>query len=378
MKFRLPRADAISPTRSGMVPLIVPIIGLLLVITVTGVIYFARSGKNRSGVSIQNINTTIPELSIISATNTDETNINSKINVLNTNNSTTNAPEPKQDKSTYNNVNAQRPSQTNSNTPRNTNSARNTNTTVPVNESIPIPNPEPIPPISNTNSVSNVNQSLPDPLKASFTATGFRHTGVFTYTTEVFQGDTISFDASSSTGSPTDYLWDFGDGAIGTGRTTTHTYNTDLFDSFNVRLTVTDTSSKTDQSGGYYIHYIGVPRMLVRVTGVPESDANRYVCGQNIKAKAAVYSPWGEITNIKWRVAQGAWCCDTLVTLKTSEGGSRYSPDLDLPCDMASGEHRNYSFIVDSFTDSTGHVLNFDRNGYYGGIGALTITSYAP
>ncbi|HEY0513817.1 MAG TPA: PKD domain-containing protein [Thermoanaerobaculia bacterium] len=37
-------------------------------------------------------------------------------------------------------------------------------------------------------------------------------------------GDSVSFDASASTGGPTDYNWTFGDGSLGTGKTATHTY----------------------------------------------------------------------------------------------------------------------------------------------------------
>ncbi len=63
-------------------------------------------------------------------------------------------------------------------------------------------------------------------------------------------GVAISFDGSGSS-DPEDaiasYIWDFGDGASGSGKTTTHTYSTDAV--FNVTLTVTDAANATDSDG---------------------------------------------------------------------------------------------------------------------------------
>jgi PKD repeat protein len=49
-------------------------------------------------------------------------------------------------------------------------------------------------------------------------------------------GDTVSFDASASTGSPTSYTWNFGDSSQATGKTATHAYA--LAGSYVVQLTV--------------------------------------------------------------------------------------------------------------------------------------------
>ena len=54
-------------------------------------------------------------------------------------------------------------------------------------------------------------------------------------------GQSVSFDASASTGSPTDYNWTFGDGTTGTGKTVTHTFAT--ANSYSVQLAVSKPST---------------------------------------------------------------------------------------------------------------------------------------
>ncbi|MEX2141997.1 MAG: PKD domain-containing protein [Pirellulales bacterium] len=60
-------------------------------------------------------------------------------------------------------------------------------------------------------------------------------------TNSAVRNENITFDASTSSHGRPDrqivsYLWDFGDGAIATGPTATHAYNT--FGSYTVTLTV--------------------------------------------------------------------------------------------------------------------------------------------
>ena len=62
----------------------------------------------------------------------------------------------------------------------------------------------------------------------------------FSYTTS---GSSLTFDASNSTAVGAQYLWDFGDGTTGTGKTVSHTYSTT--GNFNVVLTVTDLCGQT-------------------------------------------------------------------------------------------------------------------------------------
>jgi len=75
-------------------------------------------------------------------------------------------------------------------------------------------------------------------------------TADFTYSpVSPTEGQMISFDASGSTdtdGTITDYKWEFGNGVIGTGKTTTHAYSSS--NTFSVQLMVTDNEGLTDQT----------------------------------------------------------------------------------------------------------------------------------
>jgi PKD repeat protein len=53
-------------------------------------------------------------------------------------------------------------------------------------------------------------------------------------------GQQVSFDASASTGSPTDYSWSFGDGTTGSGKNATHTY---AAGTYTVQLSVSKPST---------------------------------------------------------------------------------------------------------------------------------------
>lgn len=252
----------------------------------------------------------------------------------------------------------------------------------------PEPSPTLIPTIEKTTSpsptVKGATTSIDRPaqvLKAQFTASGFRDTKVFSYTTQIFRGDTVIFDASSSTGNIIAYEWDFGDGTTGTGKVISHTYNvsSQIFSNFNVKLTVKDSEGKKDQSGGYYIHYLGEPRMLISVVPIPDAEARRYACGQTVKAAAIAYSPWGDITQLRWEI-NGATSAENLVTDKNGQ------PALILDCDRVARDataqghpgYAGYSFIVREFRDSVGNIITYSRENAFGQIGLLTITAYIP
>jgi len=240
---------------------------------------------------------------------------------------------------------------------------------------------EPIKQITSTDESKNNNI----PLSARFTATGFRNTKIYTYTTQVFKGDTISFDASNSSGDIVSYEWDFGDGKKGTGKSVTNTYNTSSFSNFNVILTVTNKNGKRDHTGGYSIHYIGEPRLLISLDAKPEASANKYACGQMIKAEANTYSPYGEITDLDWELMRGAISLsrdsDKVLKTKTTDkdGTIDYVFDCGTVAEDAVLQERDgdavYSFVVRKMIDSKGNKLVFDKNK---GDGSMAIVVYVP
>ncbi len=220
---------------------------------------------------------------------------------------------------------------------------------------------------------------------AYFTATGFRNTKIYTYTTQVFKGDTVSFDASNSGGDIISYDWDFGDGKVGTGKKVTNTYNTNSFSNFNVILTVTSSNGKKDKTNGYFIHYIGEPRLLISLDTTPEAEANKYACGKTIKASANTYSPYGDIEELDWELMRGAIShsddSDKILKTKTTDkdGTIDYSFDCETVAEDAVLQERNgeavYSFVVRKMTDSKGNELIFDKNK---GDGSKAITIFIP
>jgi PKD repeat protein len=91
---------------------------------------------------------------------------------------------------------------------------------------------------------SNYQNAVPRSASIRLVPTGIRvppsdMTPAFTFAPETpTEKANVLFDASSSTGSIEQYRWDFGDGSIGTGRTTTHAFNGP--GTYFVRLTVVD------------------------------------------------------------------------------------------------------------------------------------------
>ena len=90
---------------------------------------------------------------------------------------------------------------------------------------------------------------------------------------------TVDFDASASydpDGTVVDYSWDFGDGATGTGMTTSHTFATTTDKTYTVRLTVTDDGGKsaTTSVGISVTGSEGVGTAILISDGDPSSPQN--------------------------------------------------------------------------------------------------------
>ncbi|RLM54038.1 PKD domain-containing protein [Halobellus sp. Atlit-31R] len=68
--------------------------------------------------------------------------------------------------------------------------------------------------------------------------------GIAPLSTPIARNETVTFDASESTGNVTAYNWSFGDGGTATGPTARHTYETT--GEYTVSLTVTDDTGQSD------------------------------------------------------------------------------------------------------------------------------------
>ncbi|AFK20875.1 PKD domain-containing protein (plasmid) [Haloferax mediterranei ATCC 33500] len=185
-------------------------------------------------------------------------------------------------------------------------------------------------------------------IKAAFTASD----------TYVEPGVEISFDASGSSGSPTSYEWDFGDGATGTGETVTHTYESEK--EYTVTLTVgnedgTDTTSKqvtvsqnapSDEFSvvGYYPSWKGNEDYQYYPEDIPFDKVTDVLYAfLNVKSDGSVVIPDSEVDHKGLLqsfadLKQGP-AADT--TLKLSIGGWALSPGFE---DAAANEANRTRF----------------------------------
>ncbi len=105
-------------------------------------------------------------------------------------------------------------------------------------------------------------------------------------------GTTVSFDAAASSDiDPGDadsltYAWNFGDGATGSGKTTTHTYSGHA--KYTVTLTVTDPQGASDTATQAID--IGGPNAAIEVT----SGTLPYAVGETITLRASATGPDGQ------------------------------------------------------------------------------------
>jgi PKD repeat protein len=66
----------------------------------------------------------------------------------------------------------------------------------------------------------------------------------------------VSFNGTASTGSPTTFTWDYGDGTVDSGAAATfsvrqHTYPTNVPTTYQVRLTVADSAGRTSTAAQF-------------------------------------------------------------------------------------------------------------------------------
>jgi PKD repeat protein len=83
-------------------------------------------------------------------------------------------------------------------------------------------------------------------------------------------GQAVNFDAGTSSGNPSQFAWEFGDGTVGVGRTVSHTYSTP--GAYTVRLTISRPGSGTGcVSGTCFDEAVRV--VVVETTGPPPPSA---------------------------------------------------------------------------------------------------------
>lgn len=86
---------------------------------------------------------------------------------------------------------------------------------------------------------------------------------------------TVNFDASASTapGSITNYSWNFGDGSVGSGVTTSHEYTS--MGTYDVILTITDNTGATHRDTSFVVAFdgVGLPESPLEIPFVSEPPA---------------------------------------------------------------------------------------------------------
>ena len=130
-------------------------------------------------------------------------------------------------------------------------------------------------------------------------------------------GETITFDASTSSGQIISYRWDFGDGETGSGITVTHSY--DSPGNYEVTLTVTDDKGATDS----------ISRVVTVVKeggGKPPradftfSPSNPYT-GEIVQFTDKSTDPDGTITSWRWDFGDGTSSLKQNPTHRYQQGG---------------------------------------------------------
>ena len=105
---------------------------------------------------------------------------------------------------------------------------------------------------------------------------------------QVTTGDAINFDASDSTGSPTSYVWDFGDGTTANGSTASHTWSHP--GTYEVRLTVSDAKTSSTESRSFQVsgeavgNAVFLPWIAQSTNGALQQTSDLYVYNPGTQA----------------------------------------------------------------------------------------------
>lgn len=129
----------------------------------------------------------------------------------------------------------------------------------------------------------------------------------FTFSpTTVLPGESVTFDASCSTNPAGDiaaYLWDFGDGTLGTGVLVTHAYSD--AGTYTVTLTVTDSIGFSDTTSD--VITVGTIRLMASFT------VERVLMTVTADGSASS-APGGQILEYRWSWGDGSTGIDVVAT----------------------------------------------------------------
>jgi len=118
-------------------------------------------------------------------------------------------------------------------------------------------------------------------------------------------GETVSFDASGSSdpdGTIVNYIWDFGDGNTGAGKTAAHSYDSE--GTYTVTLTVEDNDGNTDtETKSITVPPLGLKAPIASFTSSPSSPE----VGQTVSFDASGSNdPDGTIVGYEWNFGDGS------------------------------------------------------------------------
>jgi trimeric autotransporter adhesin len=170
---------------------------------------------------------------------------------------------------------------------------------------------------------------------ASPAATNTPPTAAFTSTVS---GVTASFDASGSSdpdGGIASYGWDYGDGTTGTGPTPSHTYGTS--GSYDVTLTVTDTSGATASV---------THQVTIQPNQLPTASFGSTVTNLSVAFDGSASSdPDGSVTAYSWDFGDGSSSTQMSPTHSYSDAGT-YSVTLTVTDDRGGKDSVTHSVVT--------------------------------